>query len=657
MRDRGVLLLLVPSVTDINGAGGVAARWREYTRELERDGWRVELWTVDATDPARTIPRYHLANFPDTLTDAPGIGFVAKVWSRLRVGRAILPAGKGSRGDEEDDSVKTTSASSAVRMVVMTDLFSNVPLSILCAGAGVPLVYSIHTDIAQLDGIDLLPSSAAFLQSTAASLAAACVTTSPSFMAQLQSRGVARCDRFYRPLPVDRVARCAERLADADVARARAELTAGHPDRPTMAYVGRWSAEKRLHLLVAARPAGTTLAFVGDGPMGETVESWSDPPRVVVLRGMRPREELAATYRAADWVVSASAFETFGNVPYEAAHCGTPALLQDAQGFRDQIDDAGDRGALLRFEKDPKEETRGGEGTARSRRLLSNPPPGGEAALAEAMDRTAPLLGDPERVKRAARAHAMNGTTIAAVCAEIAETRLRRRRARREGADGGGLGGFFAALGEAAIAAPPVRVVALGASFLAAAAWAVVLGAILAAMKVFMVGGMLIGVDFTTGMAHQRAAKRRWSEHARGKKSATDLAGMADLAEETTGRARDGARSGANGARSIDHDRCAGSNADAEGDEYASALCGAFDGDEGGRDGDARRANGDETETPPRGGEGKKKSSRDLRVDPSATPRVDGGIGARKPPSPARVLRPFAGEREGGDARGGGGRG
>jgi glycosyltransferase involved in cell wall biosynthesis len=31
-----------------------------------------------------------------------------------------------------------------------------------------------------------------------------------------------------------------------------------------------------------------------------------------------PRADLAAVYRAADWVVSASAFETFGNVPYEA---------------------------------------------------------------------------------------------------------------------------------------------------------------------------------------------------------------------------------------------------------------------------------------------------------------------------------------------------
>ena len=54
---------------------------------------------------------------------------------------------------------------------------------------------------------------------------------------------------------------------------------------------------------------------------------------MVVLAGMRPRADLAAVYRAADWVASASAFETFGNVPYEAAHCGTPALLQRAQGF------------------------------------------------------------------------------------------------------------------------------------------------------------------------------------------------------------------------------------------------------------------------------------------------------------------------------------
>jgi hypothetical protein len=34
---KGVLLLMMPSVTDINGAGGVAARWQEYKRELEAE--------------------------------------------------------------------------------------------------------------------------------------------------------------------------------------------------------------------------------------------------------------------------------------------------------------------------------------------------------------------------------------------------------------------------------------------------------------------------------------------------------------------------------------------------------------------------------------------------------------------------------------------
>ena len=174
--DKGVLLLLLPSVTDINGAGGVAARWKEYTRELEREGWTVELWTVDAPDQSRKIPRYHLANFPGTLTDSPGVGFMMKLWRRLN--RAPL-----------------------VASVVMTDLFSNVPVAMLCAGTGTPLIYSIHTDIAQLDGINLLPSSAAFLQGTAARLAHACVTTSPSFQRQLQSRGIRWCDRHTARSP------------------------------------------------------------------------------------------------------------------------------------------------------------------------------------------------------------------------------------------------------------------------------------------------------------------------------------------------------------------------------------------------------------------------------------------------------------------------
>ena len=459
--EPGVVMLLVPSVTDINGAGGVAARWREYARELERGGYAVELWTVDSQDPNTKIPRYRLANFPGTLTDSPGAGFVWKIWSRL------------TRHDElklDDTTDGTTGKNKNVRAVIMTDLFSNVPLALLCAGAGVPLVYSIHTDIAQLDGINLLPSSAAFLQGCAGRLATVCVTTSQGFAKQLRARGIRWVGKHYRPLPVDAVARASRDATEAEVAEARREMCAGAVDRPLLAYVGRWSAEKRLHLLKQCRPAGVTLAFIGDGPMREVVEQWHDPPRVVVLPGMRPRDRLAVAYRAADWVVSASAFETFGNVPYEAAHCGTPALLQDAQGFNDQIDrETEDRGALLRFDAAD-----------------------GEKSVAAAMDRTAPLLADPERVRAAARAKSRDGVTVTEVLAEALEMGARGRTG-----DGG----------RASVRVTSRRRLScLALAFV----WATCLAGVLAIMKVCMVGFMWVGVDFTAGMAHQRGAKKKW---------------------------------------------------------------------------------------------------------------------------------------------------
>lgn len=430
---KGVLLLMMPSVTDINGAGGVAARWKEYARELAHEGWTVELWTVDSSREETQIPRYHLPNFPGTLTDSPGPGFMLKLWRRLT--RAPL-----------------------VTTVVMSDLFSNVPVSMICKGTGTPLVYSIHTDIAQLDGVNIVPSSATFLQNTTARLAGAAVTTSPSFMALLNARGISACAAHYRPLPVDAVVEAANRATRAEVEAARDELTAGHPDRPLMTYVGRWSAEKRMHLLKACRPAGTTLALVGDGPMRDVVLQWHDPPRVVVLAGVRPRPALAVVYLATDWVVSASAFETFGNVPYEAAHCGTPALLQDAQGFVDQVDRTGRRGALLRFDAAD-----------------------GEAQTATAMDETAVLLGNPEIVRAAAEEQSHVGTSIHEVVSDVVETWKR---------------------------GPPRQFRSL--YLLLGLLWATALMLTLAALKVGMLAGMWAGIDFTTGMKNQRVSKRRW---------------------------------------------------------------------------------------------------------------------------------------------------
>ena len=166
-------------------------------------------------------------------------------------------------------------------------------------GHGTPLAYSIHTDIAQLDGINMAPWSAAILQSTTSAMAQATVTTSPSFKRLMESRGIRRIKDHYRPLPVSGVVAAADALSDAEVAAVRNELTAGHPTRPVMTYVGRWSAEKRMHLLKRCRPRGATLAFVGDGPMRDAVMEWHDPPRCVVLPGMRPRTALAGD--GPDW--------------------------------------------------------------------------------------------------------------------------------------------------------------------------------------------------------------------------------------------------------------------------------------------------------------------------------------------------------------------
>ena len=434
--DKGTLLLMMPSTTDVNGAGGVAARWHEYMRELVDEGWDVELWTVDSKDPEFAIPRYHLPNFPDTLTDSPGVGFCLKIWRRL------------NRRDP------------MVSCVVMTDLFSNVPIAMMCAGTGTPLVYSIHTDIAQVDGINIAPLSAAILQSTTSTLAHATVTTSPSFKRLLESRGIPNIKGHYRPLPVSCVLAAGDALTDEDVASVRHELTAGHLERPVMTYVGRWSIEKRMHLLKRCRPRGTTLAFVGDGPMHDVVMGWHDPPRCVVLPGMRPRAALAAVYRATDWVCSASDFETFGNVPYEAAHCGTPALLQDAQGFTDQIDASESRGALLKFDAVD-----------------------GAQLCAAAMERTSRLLDAPHVVRAAAARSADSGACIGDVVSEVVTS----------------------------WSAGPVRKRRW--IYLACAALSsLVLASILQVMSFFMKAGVAVGVDFTTGMKNRRKSKQMWAE-------------------------------------------------------------------------------------------------------------------------------------------------
>ena len=109
-------------------------------------------------------------------------------------------------------------------------------------------------------------------------------------------------------------------------------------------YAGRWSAEKRIGLLVRCvrQLPDVSLALIGDAAdesIAREIQQWHDPHKGVhVVRGMRRRgRELACSYAAADFLASASDFETFGNTCAEAAAVGTPALVQRGPGFIDQV--------------------------------------------------------------------------------------------------------------------------------------------------------------------------------------------------------------------------------------------------------------------------------------------------------------------------------
>jgi len=306
------VLVIVPSVTSVRGAGGVAIRWGEYVQEMKQNGWFVNVWTVDGYNQ---IPRFCVPYYPDMLADLPTVGYT---WRLL-------------------NAIKN------VDVVVSTDMYSSILIGLCCLAYGVPYVCSFHTDIVKSRYCDQKIIN--YFQKITVRLSKCALTTSPSFSKELCKRGV-DVTKWYKPVPVSE---CFKQCED-DLSATRIEMTNDNATRTILLYVGRWSPEKRIHLLTRAIPDLCTLCILGDGSMAEEIESWHNGYTIVVLRGFKPREELVKYYSAADWIVSASDFETFGNVPYEAAFCGTPAILQDAQGFVDQIDPDGYRGALVNFD-------------------------------------------------------------------------------------------------------------------------------------------------------------------------------------------------------------------------------------------------------------------------------------------------------------------
>lgn len=115
-------------------------------------------------------------------------------------------------------------------------------------------------------------------------------------------------------------------------------LTAGHPDKPLLLYVGRLALEKQLEFLRPVLDAlpNTRLAFVGDGPdRGRLERYFAGTPTVFTgyLKGL----QLSRAYASADVFVFPSSSETFGNVIVEAQASGIPVVAARAGGPVDII--------------------------------------------------------------------------------------------------------------------------------------------------------------------------------------------------------------------------------------------------------------------------------------------------------------------------------
>ncbi len=120
----------------------------------------------------------------------------------------------------------------------------------------------------------------------------------------------------------------------------RARLSKGNVDNPLLLYVGRLSAEKRVHWLrqVFDTIPQANVAIVGDGPVREELETCFAGTNTT-FTGFLRGDDLADAYAAADIFAFPSANETLGNVVLEAMASGLPVVAPRSGGVLDNVID------------------------------------------------------------------------------------------------------------------------------------------------------------------------------------------------------------------------------------------------------------------------------------------------------------------------------
>mmetsp|Transcript_46820 Transcript_46820/g.85742 ORF Transcript_46820/g.85742 Transcript_46820/m.85742 type:complete len:494 (-) Transcript_46820:100-1581(-) len=238
-------------------------------------------------------------------------------------------------------------------LCIMDDVPFRLVALLLTRALGMPSITTTHTDITHLATYRGVTAKFAWrLHLAAARVVAVHASVSQVFAETLRLRYGTPVQAVWPVIlwsPVFR--RPLEDFAEqAAVERARWIKLLGFEPKAIFLSASRWSSEKRIHLLMHCIPEGCALVIVGDSTSeyADLIES-SRSDNVLPLRKMLQAEELRTAFAACDVLVSASNFETLGNVVIEAWCSGAPVAVQPAQGHLEFVRD-GENSFLVDFD-------------------------------------------------------------------------------------------------------------------------------------------------------------------------------------------------------------------------------------------------------------------------------------------------------------------
>ena len=318
-----ILIVTPTSVDHMEVGGGVAVTYFQLEKQLKEQGHEVEVlssWnkSMDTFSPYM-YPKFKVCSASQ------------RNYSKLR-----YEIGKADR-------------------VILSDEYLAFLVILECVAQGKPLFYGLHTDVCAffesylssnftlglsqviftciyklvgLSGNHLFTTSKSFSQKLKESYGVSSKVINQSFKEQV----------FLEHDPIE------------DVKTIRTKyLSTSKEHKSLILYAGRFSKEKRIPLLVSAKPKDSVLLIIGDGPDRDNIQNFENGKDVRIICRMIKPHELRLFYKAADLFVSASNFETYGMTCHEALVCKTPVVVEDAQGYRSQVHN-GDNGYLTKFE-------------------------------------------------------------------------------------------------------------------------------------------------------------------------------------------------------------------------------------------------------------------------------------------------------------------